>query len=188
VGLIKADVHPVGQAVVAGHVVLMIGKNLAGLGGSEFLHMQHDLVAGACPNLDLDLELKVQKLCLLAIEKGWVSAAHDCAEGGLAVTLAEMSIASKNIGMAVELLGQNLRLDELLFGEAQSRIVFCVKPEFLDSLIHAAAQAGVPCQKLGVAGGDQFSLKVDGQKVLDLPLSQIIDRYTQAIPKLMQRH
>jgi phosphoribosylformylglycinamidine synthase II len=188
VGLIKADVNPVGQAVVAGHPVVLIGKNLAGLGGSEFLHMQHDLVAGACPNLDLDLELKVQKLCLLAIEKGWVSAAHDCAEGGLAVTLAEMSIASKNIGMTVELQGQNLRLDELLFGEAQSRIVLGVKPECVDALVHAAAQMGVPCQKLGVAGADQFSIKVDGQKVIDVPLSQIIDRYVQAIPKLMQRH
>ena len=71
-----------------GDVVAVLGgkKGDSGLGGSEYLEVMHNLVAGS-PNLDLDLEKRVQETCLDMIRDGLIKSAHDCSLGGLAVAL-----------------------------------------------------------------------------------------------------
>ncbi|MDT9298487.1 MAG: AIR synthase-related protein, partial [Arthrospira platensis PCC 7345] len=65
------------------------------LGGSEYLAVIHNLVAGKPHRVDFDLELMVQKVCRQGIRNGWVRSAHDCAEGGLAIALAECCIGNR---------------------------------------------------------------------------------------------
>lgn len=98
------------------------------LGGSEYLARIHDIVAGKPPMVDFELERRVQMACRQGIRKGWVRSAHDCAEGGLAIALAESCISS-NLGAEIQLPEkQGSRPDELLFAEGGARIVVSVSP------------------------------------------------------------
>src|SRR5688500_6083121 len=72
-----------------GDALLLLGRNTEELGGSEYLKVVHGIVAGDAPRLDLQAERTLQRGLLEAIRSGLVRSAHDCAEGGLAVALAE---------------------------------------------------------------------------------------------------
>jgi len=107
----------------------------------------------------------VQRLVLAAHEGGILTAAHDCADGGLAIALAECCIAG---GVGLDATGASLgaRLDAALFGEAQSR--FLVATEEPQMLLTLAAEAGVPATVLGVAQGDRLRLGPLDAAVADL--------------------
>jgi phosphoribosylformylglycinamidine synthase len=104
------------------------GKN--DLGGSEYLHERHGMTAGDAPHFLLDEEIAVQETCLRLIRAGLVESAHDVSDGGLAVSLAEAAMGDSNLGAKISLQTDGgLRIDALLFGEAQSRIVITAKAE-----------------------------------------------------------
>jgi phosphoribosylformylglycinamidine synthase len=133
----------------------------ATLAGSEYLEAEHGLVAGL-PVVDLEAERRLQRLVLDLNAEGLLLSAHDCAEGGLAVTVAESAILG-DIGFeGAPNLGQ--RLDAALFGEAQGRIVVSIVPdEFrpgggVARLRDRARELGVPVTRLGRTGGTTFRL------------------------------
>jgi phosphoribosylformylglycinamidine synthase len=141
--------------------VYLVGSSEATLGGSEYLSRMHDLLAGAPPGIDLDLEQRVQRAVREGIADGLIVAAHDCSEGGLAVTLAESCITA-GVGGRFDL--QTLidasggRLDVALFGEAASRIVVEVQAGDAGELEALLNAAGVPYHRLGTTGGTDFEL------------------------------
>ncbi|VEP11853.1 Phosphoribosylformylglycinamidine synthase subunit PurL [Hyella patelloides LEGE 07179] len=99
------------------------------LGASEYLAVVHNIIAGKPPEIDFALEKTVQAACRYGIRQEWVNSAHDCAEGGLAVALAE-SCMGNGFGAEVNLnVTTQQRLDEVLFGESGNRIVVSVNPE-----------------------------------------------------------
>src|SRR5262249_57486631 len=73
----------------AGDLVVLLGETYEELGASEYLSLIHGRVAGVPPALDLEREKRLQELCLTAVRERLFSSAHDVAEGGLAVALAE---------------------------------------------------------------------------------------------------
>jgi phosphoribosylformylglycinamidine synthase subunit PurL len=102
------------------------------LGGSEYLASIHSTVAGMPPLVDLALEQRVQAACRHGIEQGWVHSAHDCAEGGLAIALAESCISGDR-GAEIRLpavAAIDQRWDQILFGEGGARICLSVGSEF----------------------------------------------------------
>ena len=134
-----------------GDEVLLLGPapNAEGLGGSEYLEVMHGKVAGR-PSIDLELEKRVQGLCVSLIERGMLRSAHDCSMGGLAVALALCTIQG-NVGARCEVGGEG-RWDAVLFGEVQSRIVVSARPEDIERLREMARESGVPVTRLGVVG------------------------------------
>ena len=58
-----------------------------GLDGSEYLEVVHGKVAGK-PSIDLELEKRVQEMCISLIEDEVLESAHDCSMGGLAAAVA----------------------------------------------------------------------------------------------------
>jgi phosphoribosylformylglycinamidine synthase len=124
----------------------------ASLGGSEYLEAEHGQVAGL-PGIDLQAESRLQRLVLQLHGEGLLASAHDCAEGGLAVTLAESCIlGGQGFRGNVEMTG---RLDAALFGEAPGRIVVSVLPDTFRQgggsarVADLAREAGVPVERLG---------------------------------------
>ena len=103
------------------------GNGNVTLGGSEYLKVIHQTVAGQPPKVDIALALKVQAACRHGIRQGWIRSAHDCAEGGLAIALAESCISGQK-GAAITLKASQIRTDTLLFGEGGDRIVVAVAP------------------------------------------------------------
>ncbi len=133
-----------------GAAVWLLGSGLnqlpASLGGSEYLEAIHGKVAGL-PTVDLAAELRLQQLVLRLNEEGLLLSAHDCSEGGLAVTLAESSILG---GIGFEGAGIIWgRLDAGLFGEAQGRIVVSLNGDGVRRLQEVAASIGVPLIEVG---------------------------------------
>ena len=164
VGLLDDIAHATTQWFKAeGDVVCLLGETREELGGSEYLKIVHGLAAGHPPSLDLGRERAVQEVCLEAIRAGIVSSAHDCADGGLAVALAEccMTGPDEQLGARLDLPG-DLRADAQLFGESASRIVVSVRPGGAERLRAMAGRQGVPCVELGVVGGDDLVLQGRG--------------------------
>ncbi|MEE8373687.1 MAG: phosphoribosylformylglycinamidine synthase subunit PurL [Dehalococcoidia bacterium] len=153
----------------AGDTVVMLGGDGGGTdprGGSEYLELIHDIVAGV-PYIDLDLEKRVQQCCVEAIRQGIIVSAHDCSDGGLSVALAESCIAGR-IGVRAKLkMGE--RIDAGLFGEGQSRIVVSLDPSQLEEIRNLAARHQVPLAELGIVGGDRFVI----EGLIDLPLAEV---------------
>ena len=154
-----------------GDVVVLIGANsidqdATALSGSEYLELIHGIVAGK-PNIDLELEKRVQNLCVAMIQKELCKSAHDCSDGGLLISLAESCILGK-IGFKgkIDVKG---RWDSALFGEVQSRIVVSVDPNNLNNVKRLAKEMNVPIIELGIVSGD--SVMLDG--VLDVPLTEV---------------
>ena len=163
------------------------------LGGSEYLAAIHQTVAGQPPWVDFDLELKVQAVCRYGIRQGWVGSAHDCAEGGAAIALAEACISGRkgaNIQLdlsTAQISQTNFRWDLLLFGEGGARILASVSP---DSLMvweaYLQENLGNTWERLGVVGDSQTPLSIqttDHKIVLEASLELMRDRWSRAIER-----
>ena len=161
-------------------VVLLGAANVTGrsgsLAGSEYLDLVHGLVAGR-PEIDLDLEVRLQKACLRLVREGIIRSAHDCSEGGLAVAVAESCIAG-GIGFQGAFEVED-RWDAALFGEAQSRIVVSVPPDRVPALRGVCHAEEVPFVELGRTGGD--SLKFG--ELIDLPFDRADDAWRNALER-----
>ncbi len=145
----------------AGDLLLLVGaepvQSTATLAGGEYLTQQLGRLAGR-PAIDLGLEFAVQSLILEAHAEGLLTAAHDCADGGLAVALAEMCIAS-GTGLEAPAVDLGERLDAALFGEAQSRFIVAVRDAGAASRVASLGRvADVPVVTLGLVQGQQFNL------------------------------
>ncbi|OGW59896.1 MAG: phosphoribosylformylglycinamidine synthase II [Nitrospirae bacterium RBG_16_64_22] len=148
-----------------GDAILLLGETPGRLGGSEYLASIHGLETGAPPSLDLDLEKRVQAACREAIQEGLASAAHDASDGGLAVALAESCLSGpRPIGALVDLPNPGgSRADEVLFGEAASRIILSV-PEGRVADVEAVARRNeAPIARIGTVGGEKLEIAVGGR-------------------------
>ncbi|ACK72688.1 phosphoribosylformylglycinamidine synthase II [Gloeothece citriformis PCC 7424] len=166
----------------SGDIIYLLGLSLPTLGASEYLARIHNLVAGKPPKIDFNLEKKVQQSCRYGIRQGWINSAHDCAEGGLAVALAECCIKGKK-GAEIEVsLGDSLRTDELLFGESGSKIIVSVKPEFQQQWEDYLTEIlGDQWQKLGKVKDDSSTLKIN--ELIDLRVDAMIDCWSTAVER-----
>jgi len=162
-----------------GFVIALMGKTLPGLGGTEYLRLLHGKECGAAPVIDLTAEKSLQRACLEAIKTGIILSAHDCSEGGVAVTLAESALNPQGcVGVDVDLGEQDaLRPDELLFGETHSRIVVSLEDKDIMALEEICASNGVPMRVLGRTTGDGFTIK----GLVDTTLPKLHEAYRVAL-------
>jgi phosphoribosylformylglycinamidine synthase II len=166
VGLVADITKVCGQGWInVGDIIYVIGTRLDAdtvtLGGSEYLATVHDTVAGQPPVVDFELEQQVQSVCRHGISKGWINSAHDCAEGGLAVALAESCISGeKGATIHLGIIETPNRWDEVLFGECASRIIVSVKPESVASWeFYLSETLPASFRKIGVVS-EENSLKI----------------------------
>ena len=167
----------------AGLEIVLLGDSGGELGGSEYLMVAHQLVAGRPAQVFLDRERAVQTLLVDVAREGLIRSAHDCAEGGVAVTLAECSVESGGIGARVALPApagpsgpgeedDRFALVRALFGEAPSRVVVSVPPAERDRLLACAGALSVPAIVVGQTGGDRLVVSVAGDVVADIGLHE----------------
>jgi phosphoribosylformylglycinamidine synthase len=157
----------------AGDRIALIGPDAVSLGGSEYLATFGRRLAGRPAPLDLRLERDVQAACRAAIEAGLVSSAHDAADGGVAVALAEACLGGPEaLGVEVELVSLG-RHDLTLFGEGPSRIVVSVPPRAQRHFESLMGEYRVPWRFIGTVGGERLTLKVGGSVVVSLSLDQV---------------
>jgi phosphoribosylformylglycinamidine synthase len=169
----------------AGDQIYLIGEVGCELGASHYLLAIHGRKEGAPPALDFDHEIRIHQTLLSLIRKGLVCSAHDCAEGGLAVALAE-SCFDKNLGAKVSIPASHERADVVLFNETQGRIIISVKPDQVTALEDELKKSGVPFCLIGeVSENTDLSIQT-GASVYSWPVSSLNETFEKAIPSLME--
>nr|WP_290221375.1 phosphoribosylformylglycinamidine synthase subunit PurL [Trichocoleus desertorum] len=161
------------------------------LGASEYLAAVHNTVAGKPPVVDFDLERRVQAACREGIRQGWVRSAHDCAEGGVAIALAEACISGQ-AGAEITLdtsdsQPDSLRWDQLLFGEGGARILVSVAPDQAANWeTYLQEHLGEYWQNLGQVGNPNAGLRISTRPsvpVIDASIADMSDRWLNAIER-----
>jgi phosphoribosylformylglycinamidine synthase II len=155
----------------AGDEIVLLGEGFGELGGSEYLKVIHGMVKGLPPQLDLGRERALIGLLTRAAGAGLLRSAHDCSDGGVAITLAECAFDSGGIGVDVDLpAASGVQPDPViatLFGESASRVVVSVRPAERVTFMQMAAEAGVPAQVIGRTGGAKLRIRVAGASAID---------------------
>ncbi len=185
---------------------------LQGLGGSAYLQVIHGKKTGAPPRCDLEVAKTLHTTLLGLIQSGLVKSAHDCSEGGLAVALAESCISQliardtpRLIGATIDLSAVaavcdrrengdtndgghrpplQVRLDALLFGETQSRVVISCKALDAVKVVERAKLMGVPAVQIGKVGGDKLTVKTASGE-FTAPLTELHDAWWNSIARAM---
>ena len=168
-----------------GDRIALLGPDDVSLGGSEYLWLLDRRVAGRLAPLDLEQERRVHEACRAAIAAGLVRGAHDCSEGGLAVTLAESCVSGQRlVGAEIDLPAGTERADLLLFGEGPSRVVVSVPPEALRHFERLMGEFALPWRWIGRVGGEALVVTRGGVVAIAAPL----DRMAHAWRTGFERH
>jgi phosphoribosylformylglycinamidine synthase len=168
-----------------GDRIALLGPDEVSLGGSEYLWLLHGRVAGRLAPLDLAQERRVHEACRAAIAAGLVRGAHDCSEGGVAVTLAESCVSgARLVGADIELPAGEGRADLLLFGEGPSRVVVSVSPEAQRHFERLMGEFALPWSWIGRVGGESLVIKRGGVRMIEAS----VDRMAHAWRIGFERH
>ena len=197
VGLIDDEKHITTQWFKdEGNVIILVGTVAAVsdrrsehelLGGSRYLKVCHGLKIGPPPHVDLAHEIKVQNAVRDLIREGLVQSAHDCSEGGLAITLAESCFnPDRLLGADIALNAGDTPAATVLFNESQSRIIISVTPGNLNKAIAMLRERDVPFQQLGKVGGDELQIRINEQ-TFRWRVPEIYDDWWNAIRRAVER-
>ena len=211
VGLIERPEHITTQWFKDdGDAVILLGDimdrtdPLQGLGGSAYLQRVHGLKTGTPPHCNLDQERELHLVLRALIHSGVVKSAHDCSDGGLAVALAESCVSQQIARETPRLIGASLdlsallatpdgesktappiRLDVLLFGETQGRIVITTSALDAVKVVERAKLLGVKAARVGSVGGDQLTISTPGQQ-FSWPVAELYDLWWNSIARAMR--
>ncbi|MPN36165.1 Phosphoribosylformylglycinamidine synthase subunit PurL [bioreactor metagenome] len=153
----------------------------------------HGRKTGIPPRCDLEKEKELNRCLLGLIQSGSIKSAHDCSEGGMAVTLAESCISQQIARETPRLIGAKVdlssvtceRLDALLFGESQARIVISTSNLDAVKVIERAKLMGIPAMRIGTVGGDKLEIKT-ASSTLSSSLIELHDAWWHSIARAMK--
>jgi phosphoribosylformylglycinamidine synthase subunit PurL len=192
VGLIEDSERTMTQWFKAeGDDVFLLGSSREDLGGTEYLKVVHAREQGSPPYLSMEREKALHECVLSLIQDGLLQSAHDCSEGGLAVTLAEccMSGPEQTFGAVLRLTRGRLRKDAVLFGESQSRVVISATPVHRQAILDRATRYGVPVEVIGAISGTRLVMYVGDEqsteKVIDQPVAMLYDRWALSLERTL---
>jgi phosphoribosylformylglycinamidine synthase len=156
-----------------GHRVALLGPDAVSLGGSEYLWARERRLAGSLAPLDLETERRVQQAVRAAVSAGLATAAHDCAEGGVAIALAEGCVTGRDlIGCDVTLPG-GPRADLVLFGEGPSRVVVSVEAARGREFEALMAESAIPWRWIGTTGAERLVIRMGTETLVDVDTAQL---------------
>ena len=192
VGLIEDSSRVLGRSFKgAGDVILLLGESRHELGGSEYLKVTQRLIAGIPPEVDLKAEKALQQLLVAGAREGLLRSAHDCAEGGLAVTLAECAFGTGGVGLSVNLPAVDAPAAWMpaatLFSESASRVVVSVSPEHVAGVLDRARALAVPVREVGTTGTGRINVSINGQSVIDVAVSEAETIWDSALEKYFKQ-
>jgi phosphoribosylformylglycinamidine synthase len=175
----EAEKHLGASFAAEGNDIIFVGEIPSKIDASHYLDIIHGVTAGVVPDADLDFHKKLFDFMVEAADKKMLSAAHDIAEGGVAVALAEMGFKN-GIGADLQ-LEATARADAMLFGEAPLMILE-VKPENTAEVLKLAETLGLNAYKTGTTSGNVLKISCGMLKLIeaDIPRAQIV--FEKALP------
>ena len=130
-----------------GDLIFILGDTVEDIASSEYLASYHKIQASPAPHFDLEKEYDLHQAIKGLINNTLVNAVHDCSDGGLFVTLAEMSFP-RGLGFDI-VTDSEIREDAFLFGESQGRAVVALSEDQEEGFIEYMLTTGVNFTLLG---------------------------------------
>ena len=149
-------------------------------GSSEYAKEILGAVWGFPPALELEREAALQKALVEMIDAGLVDSAHDCSEGGIAVTLAESAFVN-GVGARVNLSSLGLPPEFVLFGEDASRVLISCDRSSLQGIQQVASKYGLSAEEIGETVSDQVEVKLDDRVVVSATVKELRDSFEGAL-------
>ncbi|HEX9917680.1 MAG TPA: AIR synthase-related protein, partial [Pyrinomonadaceae bacterium] len=177
-----------------GDIIALLGETRDDLTISEYaatvegLTTEEMIGTGRLSAIDLKLEQAVQAACLQASDEGLLRSAHDCADGGLSIAVAESCFSTLNrpsIGATLELNGA-LPVASQLFAETPSRIVVSFDEAARARVEEIAAVLGCPISLIGRAGGAELRITVGGQPVISQNVNELETHWRTSLGNKLQ--
>jgi|CZKR01.1.fsa_nt_gi phosphoribosylformylglycinamidine synthase II len=195
VGILE-DVHKTAKMhfVAPGRTIVLLRTGETGditdaeseFGSSEYAKEVLGSVWGYPPELDLEKEAGLQKAVIELIQHGLVDSTHDCADGGLAVALAEKALP-KGVGARVNLASSGgLFAEFALFGEDASRIVISCDPEQVARIKEVAVKHGAAAEVIGDTIPERLEISLDGKLVISAAVSELSAAYEGALESALR--
>ena len=161
----------------AGDTLVLIGANTGELGASIYLREVLGREDGAPPPVDLALERRTGDFVRGLIQSRTVTVVHDLSDGGLIIAAADMALAS-NVGVTLDATSPG-NAHPFLFGEDQAR--YLIATDAPESLLKAAADAGLHAGVVGKAGGEAFA----STDLFSIPLARLRAAHEDWMPGYM---
>ena len=189
VGILE-DVHKAAKMpfAAAGRTIVLLRGGEAGditdaeseFGSSEYAKEILGNLWGYPPELDLEKEAALQKAVIGLIQSGLVESVHDCAEGGLAVALAEKAFP-KGVGARVNLASGGLFPEFVLFGEDASRIAISCDPGQVARIKEVAGKHRIEAEAIGETVPETLEISIDGTVVVSSTVAELNEAYESAL-------
>jgi phosphoribosylformylglycinamidine synthase II len=177
----------------SGHAIVLLRATEPGdatdaeseFGSSEYAKEVLGAVWGYPPQLVLEGEAALQQALVEMADTKLLASAHDCSDGGIAVTLAESGFAN-GIGMNMELASQGLPPEFVLFGEDASRAVISCDRDTLGAIRQVAVKYGISAELIGETVPERMEIKLEGQTVVSAPVSELRKAYESGLERAMR--
>jgi phosphoribosylformylglycinamidine synthase II len=177
-----------------GDLIAILGETKDDLAASEYAQTILGLTTaelienGILPSIDLEFEKRLQETLLKLADAFLLKSAHDCADGGLAVTIAESCFSSLNNpanGAEIELSnGENLSAESLLFGETPSRIVVSFAAENLEKVKEIVGD--FPFEIIGKVSGANLTFKIGGEEKISASVEELETAWKTSLEKQLE--
>lgn len=168
-----------------GDIIALIGKSpedYYNIGGSEYLYSIHNLVKGDAPDIDLEFEVKLNKLILNLIKSNLLNSVHDVSDGGIAVALVESCILNRLKPIGCNINNSSIvRNDFIWFNEGQSRYIVSFSPEHYSAINKFCSDNNNKITILGKVEGSEFKIN----SIVYLDILEISDFYYNSILRIM---
>jgi phosphoribosylformylglycinamidine synthase len=184
-GLIELPAHVTKMSFKQdGEAIVAVGKTRRELGGSEYYHAL-ELDGVRPPILDFEIERATHAAVLECIRNGLITACHDCSQGGFAVSLAEMTLASSR-GVSAdlrELPRDEMRDDELLFSQSNSRFILATNDP--KQVLESISRHAIPAAAIGKVGGSSMNLTLPHGS-LESSLDKMHAAYDDSLQRILE--
>ncbi len=176
-----------------GDLIAVLGETRNDLAASEHaqtvvgLSTTQLIANGEVPAIDLMVEKQLQTILLALIDQCLIRSAHDCSDGGLAVTIAECCFSSLGrlaVGAEVGLESGDLSTEALLFGETPSRVVISFDPATLDAV--QAIVGDHPFAVIGRVIKDKLCISVDDGLVIESEIDGLETAWKTSLESSLQ--
>jgi phosphoribosylformylglycinamidine synthase subunit PurL len=171
----------------AGDIIVVLGKTYPELGGSIYMKLIHNLLTLPIPEVDLQLEIRLQKLMLDLSKTGIIESAHDISEGGIILSTLESTFASKeNLGADLNIKCDKMKADIFLFSETQGRIILSIKPEKISQLSGYCQKHSYYLEQIGRVTNEHYSIKFNDAIIFEGEVSKLRNIFDNTLPSCFE--
>jgi phosphoribosylformylglycinamidine synthase subunit PurL len=175
-----------------GRTVILLRASEAGdltdaeseFGSSEYAKEILGHLWGFPPALEMEREAALQRALIEVIQAGLIDSAHDCSEGGIAVTLAESALTG-SVGARIDLSSQGLPAEFVLFGEDASRVVVSCDPSNSARIQQIEERYGIAAEVIGETIPEQLQIKVNGEVAVSAAIRELRNAYGNALERAL---